>query len=141
MGVGSAIELEDPMEMAMRGRDILSGLPREIIINDAQIREALGRSVKAIIEQIKSILEITPPELVADIQQRGIVLTGGGALLRGLDQAIAKWTGLPVRVAEEPMAAAVRGTGLRGDRYDDAVVVGRQRRIRSQSMLHPRPDE
>lgn len=118
IGIGSATELDEPMEMSMRGRDLLSGLPREIMVNDGQIREALGRSVKAIIEQIKSILEITPPELVADIQQRGIVLTGGGAMLRGLDQAIAKWTGLPVRTAEDPMTAAVRGTGLLLERPD-----------------------
>ena len=96
----------------MRGRDLLSGLPREIMVNDAQIREALGRSIKAIIEQIKVILEITPPELVADIYQRGIILTGGGALLRGMSEAITRSTGLPVRVAEDPVTAIVRGAGM-----------------------------
>ncbi len=112
MSIGSAVELPEKMEVSMRGRDLLSGLPREIMVNDAQIREALGRSLKTIVEQIKAILEITPPELVADIYQRGIILTGGGALLRGLDEAIARGTGLPVRVAEDPLTAAVRGTGL-----------------------------
>jgi rod shape-determining protein MreB len=111
IAIGSAVELEEKMEASMRGRDLLSGLPREIVVNDAQIREALGRSIKAIVEQVKSILEVTPPELVADIYQRGIVLTGGGALLRGIDQAISRGTGLPVRVAEDPLTAVVRGCG------------------------------
>lgn len=112
VAVGSAIDLPERLEVSMRGRDLLSGLPREIMIHDGQVREAIGRSIKMIIDQIKSILEITPPELVADIYQRGIVLTGGGALLRGLDLAIGKGTGLPVRVAEDPLTAIVRGTGL-----------------------------
>ncbi len=111
IAIGSAVELEERMETSMRGRDLLSGLPREIMVNDAQIREALGRSVKAIVEHVKSILETTPPELVADIYQRGIVLTGGGALLRGLDAAISRGTGLPVRVADDPATAVVRGCG------------------------------
>lgn len=110
--IGSAVELAEPMETSMRGRDMLSGLPREILVNDAQVREALARSVKAIVEQVKSILEITPPELVADIYQKGIVLTGGGALLRGMDAAISRGTGLPVRVADDPLTAIVRGTGV-----------------------------
>jgi rod shape-determining protein MreB len=112
MDIGSAVELAEPMETSMRGRDMLSGLPREILVNDAQVREALARSVKAIVEQVKSILEVTPPELVADIYQKGIVLTGGGALLRGMDAAISRGTGLPVRVAEDPLTAVVRGTGI-----------------------------
>jgi len=108
--IGSAIELNEKLEANMRGRDLLSGLPREIVVNDAQIREALGRSVKAIVDHVKAILEITPPELVADIYQRGIVLTGGGARLRGLDDTLSKGTGLPVRVAEETSSCVVRGT-------------------------------
>ena len=81
------------------------------MVNDGQIREALARSIKAIIDHIKSILEITPPELVADIYRRGIVMTGGGALLRGIDQAITEGTGLPVRLAEDPLTAVARGAG------------------------------
>ncbi len=112
LAVGSAIPLADRLETSMRGRDLLSGLPREIIINDSQVREALARSVKVIIESIKSILEITPPELVADIYRRGILLSGGGCLLRGFDQAIAEGTGLVVRLADEPLSAVARGAGL-----------------------------
>jgi rod shape-determining protein MreB len=111
MAVGSADELVDPLEVSMRGRDLLTGLPRQITVNDAQIREALGRSIKVIVDQVKGILETTPPELVADIHQRGIVLTGGGALLRGIDQALSRGTGLPVRVADEAPLCVVRGTG------------------------------
>jgi rod shape-determining protein MreB len=108
---GSAIPLAERIEVPIRGRDLLSGLPREILINDSQIREALARSIKAIIEQVKSILEITPPELVADIYRRGIVLTGGGSLLRGIAQAITEGTGLPVRIAEDPLLSVARGCG------------------------------
>ncbi len=112
IAVGSAVELAEPLEAAMRGRDLVSGLPRELIVNDTQIRESMARSVKLIVDHVKSILEITPPELVADIYQRGIILTGGGALLRGIEEAIHRGTGLPVRVAEDPITAVVRGTGI-----------------------------
>lgn len=113
---GSAVELAEPLQVSMRGRDLVSGLPREIQVNDAQIREAMARSVKFIVDHVKSILEVTPPELVADIYQRGIVLTGGGALLRGIDEAIHRGTGLPVRVADDPITTIVRGTGILLDR-------------------------
>lgn len=109
--VGTAIEMEESIEMEMRGRDLLSGLPKEVIITDEQVREAVQKSVSTIVENIKSALESTPPELVADIYERGIVLTGGGALLRGLDTLIAQKAEVPVRVAEDPITAVVRGAG------------------------------
>ncbi len=109
--IGSAIPLEEPLEIQMRGRDLITGLPKELIIDDEQIRIALERSVRTIIDNIKSTLEITPPELVADIYERGIVLTGGGALLRGLDTAIAEVAEIPVRIAEDPLSCVVRGAG------------------------------
>lgn len=112
MQIGSALSGDETVSAAMRGRDLLSGLPREMTVTDAQIREALARSVKSIIEHIKSILEITPPELVADIYRHGIFLAGGGALLAGLDRAIAEGTGLEVRIADEPLTAVARGTGM-----------------------------
>jgi len=112
IAAGSAVPLTDRIEFPIRGRDLLSGLPREIMVNDGQIREALARSVKAIIDHVKSILEITPPELVADIYRRGIVMTGGGALLRGIDRAITEGTGLPVRLADDPLTAVARGAGM-----------------------------
>lgn len=112
MAIGSAVPLEERLDIPLRGRDLLSGLPRELMVNDGQIREALSRSVKAIVEHIKSILEITPPELVADIYRRGIVMTGGGAMLKGIGQAITEGTGLPVKVADDPLTAVVRGCGI-----------------------------
>ncbi|OGL68889.1 rod shape-determining protein [Candidatus Uhrbacteria bacterium RIFCSPLOWO2_01_FULL_47_24] len=110
--IGSAIELPETLEGPMRGRDLMSGLPREIMVTDAQIREALSRSIRQIVEIVKATLETTPPELVADIYERGIVMTGGGSLLKGLDKLIAKATEIPVRVADDPLTAVVRGTGI-----------------------------
>lgn len=112
MKIGSAIDTGTPLEMEMRGRDMLSGLPKEIMINDSQIRDAMSKSIRLITENIKATLEITPPELVADIYERGIVLTGGGALLRGIDKLISKIAEIPVRIADDPLTAVVRGTGL-----------------------------
>ncbi len=111
MRIGSAIEQEDPLEIEMRGRDLLTGLPKEIMVTDAQIREAMERSIRAIIDNVKATLEITPPELVADIYERGIVLTGGGALLRGLDKLISRQAAIPVRIADDPLTCVVRGAG------------------------------
>ncbi len=110
--IGSATELKEPLTMDMRGRDLITGLPKSVTVNDTQIREALSRSVKQIIDGIKATLEVTPPELLADIFERGMILTGGGALLRGIDQAISRATEIPVRVADDPATCTVRGTGL-----------------------------
>jgi rod shape-determining protein MreB len=112
MKIGSAIELNENLEIEMRGRDLLTGLPKEIIVNDAQIREAMQRSINLIVENIKATLEITPPELVADIYERGLVLAGGGALLRGLDQLISEEADVPVRIADDPLTCVARGTGM-----------------------------
>lgn len=112
MRIGTAMPPESPMEIEMRGRDLLSGLPKEIMINDSQVREAIHRSVRTIVDNVKATLETTPPELVADIYERGIVLTGGGALLKGLDQLISRQAEIPVRVAEDPLTCVVRGAGM-----------------------------
>ncbi len=116
--IGSADVLDEPLETQMRGRDLVTGLPKEIIVNDEQIREALTKSIQIVINNIKATLEITPPELVADIYERGIVLTGGGALLKGLDRAISKATKIPVHVADDPLTAVARGTGYVLDDID-----------------------
>jgi rod shape-determining protein MreB len=110
--IGSALASDDPFESTMRGRDLISGLPKEVIINGNQIREAISRSLRMIVENIKSTIEITPPELVADIFERGIVLSGGGALLKGLDTLIKQETKIPVHVTDDPLTAVVRGTGI-----------------------------
>lgn len=110
--IGSAYPLKKSLEIEMRGRDLLSGLPKTIKVNDEQIRIAMTKSVRTIVNAVKSTIEETPPELVADIMRRGIVLAGGGALLRGLDKHMAEQTQMPVHIAEDPLTCVARGTGL-----------------------------
>jgi len=112
LAVGSAYTLGEKLETIMRGRDLVTGLPKEMTIDDSQIRKALNRSVKVLVNAIKGAVEETPPELVADIMERGIFLVGGGSLLRGLDQLIAEQTEMSVKLAEDPLTAVVRGTGI-----------------------------
>ena len=112
LAVGSAYTLGEKLETIMRGRDLVTGLPKEMTIDDSQIRKALSRSVKVLVNAIKGAVEETPPELVADIMERGIFLVGGGSLLRGLDQLIAEQTEMSVKLAEDPLTAVVRGTGM-----------------------------
>lgn len=112
MTIGSATPLKEKMEIELRGRDLINGLPRAVTVNDSQVREAMQRTVAQIVENIKSTLEVTPPELVSDIYEHGIVLAGGGAMLRGLDKEIAQATKIPVRLAEDPLTCVVRGTGI-----------------------------
>ncbi|MFC1613030.1 rod shape-determining protein [Patescibacteria group bacterium] len=116
--VGAVIDLKQRLETKMRGRDIITGLPKEIQIYNINIMEAISKSIKLIIENIKATLENTPPELVADIYERGMILTGGGALLRGLDKAISKATQIPARVAADPLTCVARGTGVVLDDLD-----------------------
>lgn len=110
--IGSASKLEEPLETTMRGRDLVTGLPKEVVINDEQVREALARSVRIIVNSIKTTVEETPPELVADIMKRGIILAGGGSLLRGLDKVLAEQTQIPVHIADDPLTCVVRGCGI-----------------------------
>ncbi len=110
--IGSAIPSKEKMKTPIRGRDLVTGLPKEVIVTDDQIRHAISRSVKLIVNNIKAVVEETPPELVADIMDKGITLAGGGALLRGLAQMIAHETDMPVLVADDPLTCVVRGTGI-----------------------------
>lgn len=112
ISIGSAYPQKKSMEMPVRGRDLVSGVPKEIIVNDEHIREALSHSVRVIVNNVKTIVEETPPELLADIMQRGIILAGGGSLIRGLDKHIADETEIPVCMMEDPLTAVVRGTGI-----------------------------
>jgi len=107
--IGSAFDQGEAMSVEMRGRDLISGLPREIIITDYQVREAIFPSIHNIIDSIKGVLELTPPELVADIFERGIVLCGGGAQLKGIEKIISKETEIPVRIADDPTTCTIRG--------------------------------
>jgi rod shape-determining protein MreB and related proteins len=109
--IGSASKLERPMTREIKGRGLLEGLPKMVTVDDNEIREALGESVSTIVSAVRLVLEVTPPELSADLSDRGIVLAGGGALLRNLDRRIREETGLPVRVAHDPLSCVVLGTG------------------------------
>ncbi len=110
--IGTAVEPAEPLQIEMRGRDLITGLPKQVIVSDNEIREALQKSVQAIIENVKVTIEMTPPELVADIYEHGIVLAGGGALLKGLDTLMSKATDIPVTIANDPLTAVVRGNGI-----------------------------
>ncbi|MFH1947271.1 MAG: rod shape-determining protein [Candidatus Magasanikbacteria bacterium] len=110
--IGSAVDTGEKEEFPMRGRDVMTGLPKEVMVTSDQIREALRRSIETIINHIKMTLEITPPELTADIHERGLLITGGGAMLKGIDKIIAKATEIPVRISDDPLTAVVRGTGV-----------------------------
>lgn len=110
--IGSAYELEEVLEAPIRGRDLSTGLPKEIIVDSDQIREALSASNEAIVTAIKETIEQTPPELVSDLMSRGIILVGGGSLLRGLDKLISKETKMPVKIIDDPLTAVARGAGI-----------------------------
>jgi rod shape-determining protein MreB len=130
--LGSAFELEEPLSMEVRGRNLIEGIPKTIIITDSEIREALADSVSTIVNAVRVALERTPPELSADIVERGIVLTGGGALLKNLDKRLSVETGLPVSLAEDPLSSVVLGTGkmlsdfnlLKRVRWDNTLTSG-----------------
>ncbi|HPB67733.1 MAG TPA: rod shape-determining protein MreB, partial [Candidatus Omnitrophota bacterium] len=109
--IGSAFPLEEELSMDVRGRDLIAGLPKTISISSEEIREALQEPIQAIVDASKITLENTPPELAADLIDRGIVMAGGGSLLRSLDKRIAEETGLPVHIADDPLTAVVLGTG------------------------------
>ena len=111
--IGSAYRLESELAMEIRGRDLINGLPKTVKITSEEIREALAEPVGSIVEAVKSVLEKTPPELAADIIDRGVILTGGGALLRGLDKLLAEVCGIPVIIADDPLSCVALGTGMR----------------------------
>jgi rod shape-determining protein MreB len=109
--IGSAFPLDKPLTMEIKGRNLIEGVPKTATVDDSEIREALSECVSTIMNAIRVALERTPPELSADISDRGIVLTGGGALLKNLDKRIREETGLPVSIADDPLASVVLGTG------------------------------
>ena len=111
LDIGSAYPLDEPMTMEIKGRDLIEGIPKTLTVTDAEIREALAEPISIIVNAVRVALERTPPELSADIVDRGIVLTGGGSLLKNLDRLFREETGLPVSVAEDPLCSVVLGTG------------------------------
>jgi len=110
--VGRALPPDEIEEVEVRGRDAVTGLPRPVTINSAQVYEALEESLAAIVQMIRSILEKTPPELGSDIYDGGMVLTGGGALLNGFPELLEKETGIVTRLVDDPISCVARGTGL-----------------------------
>ncbi len=116
--IGSAYPFDEPRKMEIKGRDLVDGIPKTLAINDSDIREALHDPIYAIVDAVKTALERTPPELAADIAEKGIVLAGGGSLLHGLDTLIALETHLKVRVADDPLSCVVLGTGKVLDELD-----------------------
>jgi rod shape-determining protein MreB len=116
--LGSAYPMEEKMTLEIKGRDLVTGIPKTMIITDEEVRDAIWEPIGTIVETVKIALERTPPELAADIVDRGIILAGGGALLRGLDTLLREETGLPVSIAEDPLSAVVLGTGNVLDHID-----------------------
>jgi len=112
INIGSAVPLDERLELAIRGRDMATGLPKEVVVKSSQIRAAISRSLKLIIEAIKETIETTPPELVGDILKTGVHLCGGGSLLRGINQLIEREVSVKATVVEDPLTCVVRGTGV-----------------------------
>lgn len=125
MEVSKVIADGETLEAPVRGRDLVTGLPREVIITDSDLREALSSSIEVLVNATKEVLETTPPEILADIMQRGIYLAGGGALLRGLDELLTNELEMPIHIAADPLTAVARGTGIileNIDKYKEALI-------------------
>jgi len=112
ISIGAVMPLAETLSRSVRGRDFATGLPREVMLTDAHIREAIAPSLDALMDTMKEVIELTPPELLSDVLERGVTVFGGGALLRGLPQILAKMLGVPVRVASDPLTTVVRGAGI-----------------------------
>lgn len=125
IAIGSVLPQEHPLETSIRGRDLVTGLPREVILTDSDIREAIAHSIAALIDATKEVLESTPPEILSDVMKRGIHLAGGGALIKGLAQLLQEELEIPVYVAHEPLTAVARGTGIileNMEKYQDILI-------------------
>jgi rod shape-determining protein MreB len=129
IAIGSAYPLAQETTMEIRGRDMVAGLPKTVTVTSEEVREALAEPVRQIAEKVCAVLEETPPELASDIIQRGIVLTGGGALLRGLDKLLSSVTGIPVFVADNALQAVAIGTGRALEQFDDIDLSGAVTRV------------
>ena len=129
--IGCALPLMTEINKEIRGRDLSTGLPKNVVITSNQVQEAMEESINEIIEIVKTTLEKTPPELASDIVEKGIVLAGGGSLIQNLDKLISQKTGMPVYIAEEPLDCVVRGTGKTLedlDRLKTVLINSRKRR-------------
>jgi rod shape-determining protein MreB and related proteins len=125
IAIGSVLPGEEPLETAIRGRDLITGLPREVVITDSDIREAISLSIDNLVESVREVLETTPPEIIADVMKNGVYLVGGGALIKGLDRLLQDVLKMPVYVAEDPLTAIARGTGIileDLEKYQEALI-------------------
>ncbi|MDO8521047.1 MAG: rod shape-determining protein [bacterium] len=112
MAIGSAAKPKEPLEAPIRGRDLLTGLPREVIVTDSDIREALAPSIAVLVDATKEVLETTPPEILSDVMNKGVILVGGGALILGIGDRLSEALKIPVTSADDPLTAVARGTGI-----------------------------
>ncbi|MDE2071653.1 MAG: rod shape-determining protein [Patescibacteria group bacterium] len=112
ISIGKVLEGGGHQEALVRGRDLITGLPREVILTDQDVREAMSQTLDTLIEAVREVLETTPPEILSDIMRSGVVLVGGGALIKGLDSLLTQWLKVPVLVADDPLTAVARGTGV-----------------------------
>ena len=112
INIGSALPLDQKMDLPIRGRDMATGLPREVIVKDTQVRAAMSKSIKAIIDSLKETIETTPPELVGDVLKRGIYVCGGGSLLKGIDKLIEKEITVSTTIVDDPLTCVARGAGI-----------------------------
>lgn len=125
IAIGSVHKAGEPMEATIRGRDLVTGLPREVIITDSDIREAINASIVEFVDAVKEVMETTPPEVVSDIMHRGVVVCGGGAQISGLQTLLEKALEVPIHLADDPLTAVVRGTGVileNLDQYKDILL-------------------
>lgn len=118
IAVGSAIPLDEKLDVAIRGMDLSTGLPKEVLIKNSQVRVAISKSLRSIIDSIKEIIESAPPELVGDMLKQGIYVSGGGALLRGIDRLIERETSVETKIIDDPLTASVRGLGFVVENFD-----------------------
>jgi rod shape-determining protein MreB len=121
VAAGSAYPLEEELKVVLRGRDMLTGLPKSVEVSSVELREGISGPINTILADIRSAIEETPPELIADVMEHGIVLAGGGALLRGLDRRIAAETRMPVYVAENPLSCVARGAGKMVEEFQNPI--------------------
>ena len=130
MAIGSAYPLRDEPDAEIRGRDLATGLPKTIVVSSEDIRKAIEEPVNAIVNAVKGTLDKTPPELAADLMDRGIVLTGGGALLKGLDERLRHETNMPIHIADRPLNAVVEGSGKCVEEFEalEKVLISEPRR-------------
>jgi rod shape-determining protein MreB len=127
IAIGVVVPGRESHEASIRGRDLVTGLPREVVVTDDDIREAISQSIDHLVESIREVLETTPPEILADVMHRGVYLVGGGALIKGLDELISEHIKIPVHIAEDPLTAVARGTGIILEdisKYRDILIQG-----------------